>query len=144
MIITPKLIHPIIIYIAKMVITGEEFNDRWNTRQKGKKLEWNTNEDDLISIQAQLKNEKLASLNQTQGGWVQISKMSFLVNRIDVIGEDGFYKFDKGDQIIRMRDLDMITEVPLKLFVRDVLYRAPYTNFKFIQLVCEKGAPQLV
>lgn len=132
------------IYIAKMVLIGEEFDDRWKTRKRGKKYEWLDADDQLIPLRAQLKNQALSFANQTTGGWVKLSKMSFLVYARDVLDGEGKFKFDKGDKIVRMRDVDMVTNIPLKLFVRDILYRAPYTRFNFVTLKCEKEAPQLV
>lgn len=149
--IYPKLIHPVIIYVAQFLAAETKFDDKWHTRQGSNPLKYRglddkgkiDDETELLQLPAQLHNSVMMLFEKKTGGWTRESKMSFWLKSDDVIDVDGKYRFDKGDRIVRMADVASATVTGLDLMIRDVIYRAPYRRFEFIELVCEKQTAQV-
>ncbi len=143
--IQPRLIHPIVIFVAQFDAVASAFDDKWHTKKQGTVFKYRGLDDSgkivdenlLLQVRAQIRNTMIKFFEKQTGGWVRQSKVSFWVKSEDALigGSD---RFDKGDKIVKMRDLAGLTVVDLDLKIRDVIYRAPYQKFEFVELLCEK------
>lgn len=140
--IVPKLIHPIRLSLAKLILAEGMYDDKWKTRKKTVEIKWDTEESKLVQFLAQLRNRSFNMYDAQKGGWIRTTKLSFYVKSEDAI-DDGKYKFDKGDKIVRMQDLDGLVSVDVELYVKEVTYRAPYQRFEFVQIMCENEVPRV-
>jgi len=147
--IVPRLIHPMLITIAPVVIADgtqpdgkKTFDNKWRSPTPEKPLKWETDETKMITIRAQLKNSMFAYSSKTTGGWIRVSKCQFLCYQEDVINADGRYKFDKADRIVRLTDVALATKFPVSFQIRDILLRGQYDRVHFVELVCEKIAAE--
>lgn len=134
--ITPKLIHPIVIYIAKF-ISGKDskaWDDEFKTKERKVKLVWDM--ENPVVLPAQIKTIMNKQIDKVTGGWSISSRQTFLVNASDAIDPvTKKYKFDRGDRIIRYTDNCRTYTQETELYIKDFIMRAPYNRFHFIHLI---------
>lgn len=137
---TPRLIHPIFIYIAKLNIDAnvKQWDDDFKQVRLGGVLKWKEKESDLIKLIAQKRTHNFRNYDKKKGGWIEETKFMFLCYTKDLVGENGRYKLDRGDKIVKMTDLKGRTKFDkMTLFIREFIPRGEYEVFHFIELHCE-------